>query len=463
MQSTKIEYLTHTWNPFAMRCTPVSEGCANCWHLRMANRLSYNRVVSEEQAMAYGGEGPLLISKELLAPLHRIKPSILGVQFMGDLFHETITNEQIAAVFGVMAATPQHQYVILTKRLQSALEWFEWSNYGDEVAAEVDNIGFGESCFNWPLENVIMCASVEDQPTVDERVSLLFQIPARWRGVSVEPCLSGVDLTPWLNSDMVRRNHIGGTNEGQREGIFSSSCDGLVLGESEYRGNLEKRQIHRRQSNGNQAIHEDAGSASARGEVRFEKAPENLVHSEFAEQDGNLCASSCVDDSQPCRDTRWNGDQSQRRKSDQQPAKQFGNGDSSGKRHACRESAWRPGKEIPKRGAQLLCQTDRSASSYHQKTLCREAVNPGENSRDVRGEAENGQFDPCSQELEPRHRLDLVICGAETGPGKRPFKDEWALDLRDQCKSADVPFFFKRDGAGNPTLCGVEYHEWIGG
>jgi protein gp37 len=57
--------------------------------------------------------------------------------------------------------------------------------------------------------------------------------------------------------------------------------------------------------------------------------------------------------------------------------------------------------------------------------------------------------------------LDLVICGAETGPCKRPFKDEWALDLRDQCRLAGTPFFFKKDGSGKPTLCGVEYHEWV--
>jgi protein gp37 len=57
--------------------------------------------------------------------------------------------------------------------------------------------------------------------------------------------------------------------------------------------------------------------------------------------------------------------------------------------------------------------------------------------------------------------LDIVICGAETGPGKRNFKDEWALDLRDQCKIAGVPYFFKKDGSGNGSLCGVEYHEWI--
>lgn len=42
MSKTRIEYLTHTWSPIAMRCTPVSEGCAHCWHLKMCDRLAGN-------------------------------------------------------------------------------------------------------------------------------------------------------------------------------------------------------------------------------------------------------------------------------------------------------------------------------------------------------------------------------------------------------------------------------------
>jgi protein gp37 len=51
-------------------------------------------------------------------------------------------------------------------------------------------------------------------------------------------------------------------------------------------------------------------------------------------------------------------------------------------------------------------------------------------------------------------KLDWVICGAETGPGKRQMKIEWALDLQAQCKSAGVPFFFKKDSAGSLLLTG---------
>jgi protein gp37 len=43
-------------------------------------------------------------------------------------------------------------------------------------------------------------------------------------------------------------------------------------------------------------------------------------------------------------------------------------------------------------------------------------------------------------------RIDWVIVGGESGPGARPIKEEWVVDIRDQCLSANVPFFFKQWG-----------------
>lgn len=42
--------------------------------------------------------------------------------------------------------------------------------------------------------------------------------------------------------------------------------------------------------------------------------------------------------------------------------------------------------------------------------------------------------------------IDWVIVGGESGPGARPMKKEWVTDIRDQCRAADVPFFFKQWG-----------------
>ena len=44
------------------------------------------------------------------------------------------------------------------------------------------------------------------------------------------------------------------------------------------------------------------------------------------------------------------------------------------------------------------------------------------------------------------NRLDWVICGGESGPSARPMHPDWARSLRDQCRDADVPFFFKQWG-----------------
>lgn len=56
--------------------------------------------------------------------------------------------------------------------------------------------------------------------------------------------------------------------------------------------------------------------------------------------------------------------------------------------------------------------------------------------------------------------LDWVICGAETGPGKRPMDLDWARRLRDQCAAAGVPYFFKKDSQGQTTLDGREHREF---
>jgi len=45
--------------------------------------------------------------------------------------------------------------------------------------------------------------------------------------------------------------------------------------------------------------------------------------------------------------------------------------------------------------------------------------------------------------------IEQVIVGGETGPGARPMDLDWARDIRDQCLSANVPFFFKSPG-GHP-------------
>ena len=72
---------------------------------------------------------------------------------------------------------------------------------------------------------------------------------------------------------------------------------------------------------------------------------------------------------------------------------------------------------------------------------------------DLRNVPAKVRFLSCEPLLGPL-RLDLrdidwVIVGGESGPRARPMKPEWARDIRQQCKAADVAFFFKQWGAHN--------------
>ena len=191
MQITKIGYLTHTWNPIAMRCTPVSAGCAKCWHLRVAKRMAYNPLLSFRRGEAYHNGKPLLLQKELDAPLHLRKPARIGVQFMGDLFHEAVPDEFIRKIWRVMQGEGnRHTYLVLTKRPKRMKEFLE-----KEVEVPWGGYVYGKS---WLPKNIQLGVSVEDQATADERIPLLLQTPAAVRFVSYEPALGPVDFGSYL-------------------------------------------------------------------------------------------------------------------------------------------------------------------------------------------------------------------------------------------------------------------------
>jgi len=180
MQKTKIEYLDYTCNPIAMRCSPVSAGCANCWHIAMCDRMKNNPKIPMELREIYAGDAPpKLIESRLEAPLKLKKPAIIGLQFMGDLWHEDIPHTLIDDIFDVMTAAKQHAFIVLTKRPQNMLEWYN----------ETIILGGGDY-----LPNLWLGVSVEDQKTADERIPILLQIPAAKHIVSYEPALGPVNF-----------------------------------------------------------------------------------------------------------------------------------------------------------------------------------------------------------------------------------------------------------------------------
>ena len=53
-------------------------------------------------------------------------------------------------------------------------------------------------------------------------------------------------------------------------------------------------------------------------------------------------------------------------------------------------------------------------------------------------------------------KINWVIVGGESGPKSRPIKEDWVLDIYQQCKDSDIPFFFKQWGGVNKKKNGKE-------
>ncbi len=216
MNKTGIEYLTHTWNPIAMRCTKISEACEHCWHIQMCDRLAANFNLPMNIREAYARDRvPVLISERLSAPLKRKKPFRIGVQFMGDLGHEDIPFETIASIFGMMAFCQNHTFMVLTKRPNRMGEFFSRFHDGDYIRNL--NWWYNEACTllpkkatfgirlrpkpkSLPLPNVWLGVTAENQQRADARIPVLLQIPAAVRFLSLEPLLGEMDIRPYLKS-----------------------------------------------------------------------------------------------------------------------------------------------------------------------------------------------------------------------------------------------------------------------
>lgn len=176
--ATKIEWCEETWN-VVTGCTPVSEGCQNCYAKRMANRL--------RGRFGYPEDDPFKVTlhpNKLGLPLKWKKPRKIFVCSMGDLFHEDVPFEFIASVMMTTTICQHHTFIILTKRPTNVIKYYKW----------VNNLKRKSIASCWPFSNVWFGVTAENQETANERIPTLLEIPAAVRFVSVEPMLSNVDI-----------------------------------------------------------------------------------------------------------------------------------------------------------------------------------------------------------------------------------------------------------------------------
>jgi protein gp37 len=191
---TTIEWTDRTWNPVT-GCTKVSPGCDHCYAEGIARRFAGTKAFPQ-------GFDVTLRPERLGDPLKWRKPRRVFVNSMSDLFHQDVPNDFIAQVWAVMAATPQHTYQVLTKRparMRSLLLNAFDNNFTDFLAAELFRLHEIGGIVQWPLPNVWLGVSVEDQKRADLRIPALLDTPAAVRFLSCEPLLGHVDLESALN------------------------------------------------------------------------------------------------------------------------------------------------------------------------------------------------------------------------------------------------------------------------
>jgi protein gp37 len=224
--STTIEWTQRpgtrgeTWNP-VVGCTKVSQGCKNCYAETVHDRRHKGYLAGKLQNIpqyAKPFRTVQLLPARLTQPLKWREPRTVFVNSMSDLFHAEVPFEYIDQVFAVMALTPQHTYQILTKRPERMAEYFAPKEIDMNrasslvMAAALEMLPKQEQHLGvmkpWPLPNVWLGTSVEDQATAAARIPHLLRCPAAVRFLSCEPLLGAVDLWPVMEAHMeYRRIH----------------------------------------------------------------------------------------------------------------------------------------------------------------------------------------------------------------------------------------------------------------
>ncbi len=215
-----ISWTDQTWNPIR-GCTRVSEGCRHCYAETMAARFCgpgqpYEGLARMTPSGSRWTGNVRFVEEHLCGPLRWRRPRKVFVNSMSDLFHASVADYQLDQLFAVMSLAPQHTFQVLTKRPERMVKYLmgdcvrsrivahQWGIVEDRVdptdrrSDDIRATAYDVDGDDWPLPNVWLGVSCEDQANADERIPLLLQTPAAVRWVSAEPLLSSLDLGRWL-------------------------------------------------------------------------------------------------------------------------------------------------------------------------------------------------------------------------------------------------------------------------
>lgn len=163
-------------------CTPVSEGCLNCWSASQAHiraKQSNPKVRARYEGLTHMANGRptfngkiRLMYDDISKPLHVKKPTVWAI--WNDLFHKDVPANYITFACEVMCACPQHTFLILTKRP---------GRIGQVLYTDFDELP----------PNTWLGVTIENQYHLSRWATLQY-LQTTNLFVSVEPCLGPVDF-----------------------------------------------------------------------------------------------------------------------------------------------------------------------------------------------------------------------------------------------------------------------------
>ena len=176
-----MKYWTRSWNSI-YGCTKIRRGCTSCWAASMAKRMQGNGLLDGVVDAEGEWTGNIVYKPDRLdLPRRWRKSQTVAVNWMGDMFHQNVPVGVWRETYQVMAETPQHCYLVLTKRY-------------DEMIQTISEK---------PLENVYLGVTISGRKDLSEAWLPLYDLSKKgWSTwVSFEPALEEVSWVgyEWLN------------------------------------------------------------------------------------------------------------------------------------------------------------------------------------------------------------------------------------------------------------------------
>lgn len=202
--ATGISWADVTWNPIT-GCHKVSPGCANCYAETITLRFKRGGPFMK-------GQGAVkLHSNRLHEPRRWRKPRLVFVCSMSDIGHEDVPAAFLDYIFATMAQTPKNYYLLLTKR-EGLFHYLNDPGVQDRLSAEIYRRGYDPVSTwlrtSWPLPNVGIGISAENQTMFDRRIAWLNSIEANMKFVSFEPLLREIDVAEPCVCGHRQSNHL---------------------------------------------------------------------------------------------------------------------------------------------------------------------------------------------------------------------------------------------------------------